>query len=484
MTFSPTPEQLAIVEAARNTSDNLLISALAGAAKTSTLLLVAQALPKVNMLCLAFNKKIADEMKERLPSHCTAMTLNGLGHRAWAEVLGRRLTLQNNKCYQILSEAIEKLDSADRSDAYEGMGDMLKACQQAKAAGHVPDIIAASRKHERLASDDDIFDLFEELFSDLEKELILSTLLESMHQAFAGIIDFSDQLLMPTVFRAIFPPFSLILVDEAQDLSELNHAMLKKLVRKRIIAVGDQCQAIYAFRGAHESGMSELKAKFSMTELTLSTSFRCPKAIVEHVRWRAPHMNYWAGNPFPGEVVRTKSWSLDQVPDDAAIICRNNAPLFSIAIQLLKSGRYPNLWGNDIGRGMIKVMEKLGPGSMKRSAALGALSEWHDTQSKKVKNQALLADRVNCIRVFLDATETLAAAVTYCEHVLRSQGRVNLMTGHRSKGHEFDHIFFLDEKAVRDEGQDLNLRYVICTRAKRTLTYINSKELETSDGQL
>lgn len=479
--FTPTPEQEAIVLAAQTTSDNLLISARAGAAKTSTLVLIANALPTVNMLCLAFNKKIADEMKERLPRNCTAMTLNGLGHRAWADAIGRKLSLVNSKCYDILSSLIEELSASERSDVYENMGFLLKACQQAKSSGHVPDSIAEMRKNERLMNDDDMIDSLEEIPSPLERELIIRTLEKSMEQAFAGTIDFADQLLMPSVFRAIFPPYSLILVDEAQDLSELNHLMLRKLVRRRIIAVGDQAQAIYAFRGAHEEGMAEMKAKFSMTELSLSTTFRCPEAIAEHVRWRTPDIRAWSGNPIHGEINRPRRWSLSDIPDEAAIITRNNAPLFSLAIKLLKSGRYPNLWGNDIGRGMLKVMEKLGPQSMKQAAALTALGEWVEAQSKKVKNKNLLADRASCIRVFIEACPTLGEAIHYCEHVLRSQGKVHLMTGHKSKGHEFTDVFFLDEKSIRDEGQDMNLRYVICTRTKNRLTYINTQDLEIEE---
>ena len=44
--FTPTPEQRAIVEAGVNLPDNLLVSALAGAAKTSTLELLAEAIDK------------------------------------------------------------------------------------------------------------------------------------------------------------------------------------------------------------------------------------------------------------------------------------------------------------------------------------------------------------------------------------------------------------------------------------------------------
>lgn len=43
MTFTPTEEQSAIVDAAKSTSANLAINALAGAAKTSTLVMIAEA---------------------------------------------------------------------------------------------------------------------------------------------------------------------------------------------------------------------------------------------------------------------------------------------------------------------------------------------------------------------------------------------------------------------------------------------------------
>jgi superfamily I DNA/RNA helicase len=99
---TPTPEQLAIIEAAQHSTDNLLVSALAGAAKTSTLVLIAEALPDVDILCLAFNKKIATEMQERLPKNCKAMTLNSLGHRTWGDATGRRIRIESSKTYDIV----------------------------------------------------------------------------------------------------------------------------------------------------------------------------------------------------------------------------------------------------------------------------------------------------------------------------------------------------------------------------------------------
>jgi DNA helicase-2/ATP-dependent DNA helicase PcrA len=96
--------------------------------------------------------------------------------------------------------------------------------------------------------------------------------------AMKGDCDFNDQVLMPTIFHGAFPRYPLILGDEAQDLSALNHATLRKLVgKRRLIAVGDPCQAIYGFRGAHEESMSLLREEFDMRELPLTISFRCPQ---------------------------------------------------------------------------------------------------------------------------------------------------------------------------------------------------------------
>jgi hypothetical protein len=100
--FPPTPEQELILEAAVGTRDNLLIQALAGAAKTSTLVLIAKALPGRPILSVAFNKRIADEMNERLPSHCVSKTLNSIGHTAWSQHTGKKLTLDQQKTSSII----------------------------------------------------------------------------------------------------------------------------------------------------------------------------------------------------------------------------------------------------------------------------------------------------------------------------------------------------------------------------------------------
>lgn len=472
--MTPTPEQTAIVEAAVNTTDNLLIKALAGAAKTSTLVLIAEALRKTTILCISFNKKIADEMKARLPGNCTSMTLNSMGHRVWSDTIGKRLTLNTKKNYEILTALMDQLDAQDREDLFESFGDMLKAIESGKTAGYIPD--GRFPKARALMSDDEFFDEWLDIeFTDMQRHLILEASAQSISRGLEGIIDFNDQILLPTCFPSSFPQYPLVLVDESQDLSALNHRMIQKFAKKRIIAVGDECQAIYGFRGAHQDSMEMLRKTFEMKTFVLSISFRCPISIVEAARWRAPHMQYpdWAK---PGNVTDMHTWSASFLPPaDVAIICRNNAPLFKQAIRLIKAGRYPKLVGNDIGKNLLKIMNKFGKPDLPIAEAEKKLERWVRGRLKKARDPAPVEDQADCIRVFFDEAETLGDAVRKAEHLFSMSGPIELMTGHKSKGLEFEHVFFLDQDLCKDKGQDRNLKYVIQTRAKQSLTYVTTE---------
>ncbi len=473
----PTDEQLAIVECALSTTDNILLSALAGAAKTSTLVLIAEALRYTQILCLAFNKKIADEMNERLPSNCTAMTLNSLGHRTWREATGRFPKIDAGKTYGIMKAIVDDCDRADRNILYENFAELMRIVDFGKTCGYVP--TGHYEKAKRLYDDDSFFSHIEQKLTDLEIGVVRMATLISLKQAFEGICDYNDQILMPTVFHGAFPRYPLTLVDEAQDLSALNHATLRKMIgTRRLIAVGDPNQAIYGFRGAHEESMSKLKSEFDMREMHLSISFRCPRSVIRHSHWRAPTMRWpdWAEE---GEVRHLARWSPDDLPESATIICRNNAPLFGLAIKLLIAGRPVELHGKDVVASLTKIMRKFGGHDMRTVDVLNHIDIWLEKQKEKNKTRAhnSLEDRAECMRIFAAQGETLGEALAYAQHLVQMHSPLKLMTGHKAKGLEFDNVFFLDQKLIGDDEQEPNLRYVIITRAKQTLTYITSDDM-------
>jgi superfamily I DNA/RNA helicase len=262
------------------------------------------------------------------------------------------------------------------------------------------------------------------------------------------------------------------MVDEAQDLSPVNHAMLDKLVKGRLISVGDPWQSIYGFRGAEQGGMDRLKQRFDMGMSDLSISFRCPEAVVRSVHWRVPHFKWSKPGGFVGEL---KNPTLEGILDNSAIICRNNAPLFRLAIRLLGAGRSVRVHGSDMGPKVAGIMRKLGPEDMSQDSTLSAIEDWEGERLEAGSKTS--KDIADCMRVFAHYGPTLKHALAYIEHLFEQKGTIDLLTGHKAKGLEWDRVYFLDEWMIGPEEQEMNLRYVIMTRAKNELFLINSRDI-------
>ena len=490
--YDATDEQIAIIDAAKNTSDNLIINALAGAAKSTTLQFICKYVTGIPILSLAFNKRIAEELGKKLPSHVQCMTLNSLGHRTWATAVGKRLTLDTDKSRRLFKSLLESVPKREQSDYWDEYQNIMSSVRMGVTQGWIPDHLY--RNIARLTNDETFRELisYEVFNADVSEHIFdfICRIFDSrIDEAYRGIIDFDDQIYMPTLFGGTWPKFPLVMVDESQDLSNLNHAMLRKLVAKRVIAVGDPWQSIYGFRGAVSSGMDKLKRTFEMKEFTLSVTFRCPKEVVRRAWSRVPHMK-WPEWAIEGEVLNIQEpnedhWSSKSIPDGAAIICRNNAPLFATALHLIKNGRGVKLIGADIGPALVKLLKKLGPESLTAEQVHVEIDKWEAEQLKKAKNPGSIADRAECLHIFAGAGPTLAAAIAYATHLFESAGPIQLLSGHKSKGLEWDTVYHLDPWRVpskyaesrEQKEQELNLRYVVETRARKTLILANLEDL-------
>lgn len=511
--LTPTIEQQAIIDAAKGTSDNLLVNALAGAAKTSTLQMICERIQGIPILSLAFNRRIADEMVKRLPSHVECRTMNSLGHRVWSAAIGRRLIVNPNKTAEILKAMIaERPKGGDQTQAWEEFADTLAWLRRAKQDGYVP------YKWKGLAKFSMDYEVWLEKYDEgptaQQEELIAASLSESIEQSYKGMIDFDDQVMMPVCFGAMWPKFPLVLVDEAQDLNELQHEMLKHLVVKRIIAVGDPWQSIYLFRGAKSNSMAALQETFNMKELGLSVTFRVPQSGVIRARSRVPHMQWpkqkcetcegkgsvrnssladniepyitvcrecnGSGESWPvGNIQRLANWNESSIPDGAAIICRNNAPLLSCALKLLSRGRAIKLVGMESGPSLLRIMRKLAPLDSNHEQMSVAIAMWTKEELKKgKKNTGIINDRAECLQVLCSSAPTLREAITRTEMLFKRDGLIQLMSGHKSKGLEYDTVFHLDSWRIPSKyakidteqyEQELNVRYVIETRFKKEL---------------
>lgn len=87
----------------------------------------------------------------------------------------------------------------------------------------------------------------------------------------------------PFVLRALSRRYPHILVDEAQDIGPMHHAILKLLVKagSTLSLIGDPNQGIYEFQGANGVFLREYGAATGVTPKELSTNFRSVPSIVE-----------------------------------------------------------------------------------------------------------------------------------------------------------------------------------------------------------
>lgn len=468
-----TEEQSAILSAAIATDSNMMIHALAGTGKTTTLEAIGSALDNKAFLYLVFNKKNATEAEGRMPSLATVRTFNSLGHRVWAASQSKRLTIDAKKTYNAFKQIVDNAPGEHRDAIWSTWQEVSDAVAKAKALGYVPEGGYPSAR--RLINQAQFHSALDEAPDDLSSDLIDAILGRSIRQSYEGLLDFNDQVYMPAVFGGVFPKFPLVLVDEYQDLSPINHLLLERLVKGRLIGVGDPWQNIYGFRGAKVGGMDEATERYKCVGFPLSVSFRCPSEIVRNVHWRVPHFR-WAKEG--GRVEKPAKFAVSNFSDDATILCRNNAPLLACAFRLLSSGRSISVAGSDIGPRLIAQMKKLGPGSMPRDSLLAAIADW--LAEKLAKESKSAPDMAECMKIFAERGENLDQAIAYADHIFKQQGRIYLSTIHKAKGLEWDNVYYLDPWLVRKNpsDQDKNLDYVSSTRSRNLLTEIDSDRIE------
>lgn len=473
-------------------SGHAQIIARAGSGKTSTLVEGARRAPEApsSILAVAFNKKIATELEERLLPGTVCRTFNALGHRTWAKYLGweNRVSLNTSKTFGLTKTHTTDLGQ----DAFSATMDLVRA---AKSAGLVPDKVPQS--HVTLLDDTDAeWEALADYFDiDFTSEIFFAArkvLIESIAASFRGEIDFDDQLYMPTLFGSPFDKFSLILVDEAQDLSLIQHKMLRKSLAKggRVISVGDPAQAIYGFRGASAESMNMLENEFSPSvKLPLTTSFRCPQAVVREAQQDIPDIHPWE-HAIEGEVKTLHEWSIEDIPRGSAILCRNNAPLFDLAWKAIREGIPVRMLGRDIGKGLTSLIKKLsGKANLEMDEFLARLEVWEEKETaRKPKKEGITRDKAESLRGLSKDVKDSKALTTLIKSLFDPSGAVTFTLGsvHRSKGLEWPNVFILDRWRIPSKyasqpwqlEQEYNLRYVARTRAQKVLTYINMEDLE------
>jgi very-short-patch-repair endonuclease len=269
------------LKAVQTKSGAVRVLAQAGSGKTKALInriisLINEGVDPETILALAFNRKAAEEIIERLftrrISGVEVRTFHSFGDRIIRKLsweLHTDITPFRKLLERVLKEQgieIKPKRHIDPLDRY------FKAIIQAKADLIPQSLIEVEDEEIEFPP---IFDRF------LDKEIK------------AGIYSFDDQIYMAVrlllsdekLRREIQKRYEYVLIDEYQDLtnSQIMLANLVALPECNLFIVGDDDQMIYGWRHARIEHILNFPQEYPTSDTTtLSTNYRCAKKIVRH----------------------------------------------------------------------------------------------------------------------------------------------------------------------------------------------------------
>lgn len=442
-----------------------VVIARAGSGKTSTIVEGFKYIPKgKKTLMVAFNKSIAEELKQRAPSYVDCMTLHSLGFRAIKQSFGE-VVLENDKSCTIVKGLI-----GDDRDLWELNQSICKCVSLCK--GFLVDTPAKIG---------DLMDKFGLEIFDLTREQYIAHVVKtlSIAKATKQVIDFDDMIWLCFVYRLNVGKFDNVFVDEAQDLNTAQIAMVLSAtkVSGRIIAVGDPAQSIYQFRGADSQAIPNFINKLNAKSLPLSVSYRCPEKVIKVAQEIVPDIMAAPGaKEGVVEYIQVEE-ILKLVKPGDFVLSRTNAPLIKYCLKLLKAGVPANIQGRDIGSNLNYFIKKSKARTI--NDLLEYISEWKEIEVKRLlsekKDTTIVLDKAECLVNLCEGITTIKALKETIEELFSDvddTAKVVFSTTHKAKGLERDRVFVLTHTyryGLGVEGEEANLYYVAVTRAKSHL---------------
>lgn len=521
--MTPSPEQAAYRAALLADTSSLIVNAVAGSGKTTTLVNNLDAL-KGETALIAFNKKIADELTRRvsrLDGMVQLMTRTGTAHSfgfaIYRDGCGGKVKVEGSKVNFLLKDVLSGYDWGDPMKKSSGAIKRLVSLAKNYCFG-VTGQLDFNGEQARYPAIGDLY-AWEELIYDhgLEAELAniwgekiergiqqvidtaVSVLKMSNNQRF--MIDFDDMIYLPLLHN-MQPKkkFDNVLVDEAQDLNKSRQELCFLLCKPggRIIAVGDPHQAIYGFTGADNKSLETIAKRTKAIELPLSVCWRCDGAIVREAQKQVKHIRHTDAKAEAGivrEMPYGDDWYEELQPKDA-ILCRLNKPNVQVAIELLRRGKTPRIEGRDLGQSLLKHARLANPEAPPLDELRLNLEDYRRHQvmlllnKDKAAQAAYLEDELDALDVLIErclevGQNQLFNLEALCDQLFVDEGNklncILLCSVHKAKGLEWPRVYILGRYDYMpfwraEQGwerlQEQNLIYVAVTRAEQELIFV------------
>ena len=293
---------------------------------------------------------------------------------------------------------------------------------------------------------------------------------------------------------------SVLVIDEAQDMGADDFRLVQALMRQneemRVIAVGDDDQNIYAFRGSDSRYMQTLASHEGSKLYEMTENYRSAKAVVDcanrfvvRIPGRLKHNLILSATGEEGKVTWLKSLSDARitVQESTAILTRTNEETLQVAYELEQLGLHATIaqsMGGFRFANLAEVRYFLKQLGTKDNATISK-EKWREARQRTLETYASSTCR-GIMQHFLDDFEATHRDFYHSdlrEYIFESniedfiaadQRSVFVSTIHKAKGREFDSVYLLSSIPDGRDANEMRAYYVGLTRARRNLYLVTN----------
>lgn len=477
-------KQLDIFEFVKNGKGNAVVEAVAGSGKTTTILKALNYTDEyASIAFVAFNKRIADELRDRAPSHVHVSTLHSLGLKNIKKTFPKT-KIDKNKMWKLID--IYKRNQSKKSK------ELLKA--SSSTILRLVSLLKFTMSNPTYEELDFIVDHYGINVGESRKDFIYTSVQKLWKMSLDTIkssVNFDDMIFAPAYGITQTEKFDFLFVDEAQDLNAAQIQFILKSVKPtgRTVAVGDRFQSIYGFTGADTKAIPNLIEALDAITLPLTVTYRCSTNMVELAQEFVPHIEAYKNAP-EGIVKDINVATMFQLIEEGdLVICRVNAPLVPLAFTLIREGVKAVILGREIGTGLIRLIDRVG----KRNSSPDIVSLLKNMNTYVSKEVAKLtaANKNNRALILGDQFKTIVALSDGCDEISEIKQKirqvfddnrkgVTFSSIHKIKGGEAERVFIINREGMPhpmailewEIEQENNIIYVALTRAKKELYFV------------
>lgn len=298
---------------------------------------------------------------------------------------------------------------------------------------------------------------------------------------------------------------SVLVIDEAQDMGaddfQLVQALMHQNEEMRVIAVGDDDQNIYAFRGSDSRYMQSLVSEEGAKSYEMTDNYRSSKAVVDcanrfvqRIPSRMKRTPIQSATGKDGKVLALKSL-LDaeiKVQGSTAILTRTNEETMQVAYELERRSLHATVAQSMGGFRFGNLAEvRYFLKQLDRNEISISKEKWQEAKQRTLETYAS-STCLNVIKHFFadfEATRQVYYRSDLREFIFESNiedfiaaddQSVFVSTIHKAKGREFDNVYLLSPVPDGRDINDMRAYYVGLTRAKRNLYLVTNPPTEYS----